>query len=40
MPHFTTYDGTELAHRVVGEGEPLVCLAGGPMRDADHLAPL
>ncbi|MFJ9431973.1 alpha/beta fold hydrolase [Streptomyces sp. NPDC101490] len=40
MPHFTTYDGTELAYRVVGEGEPLVCLAGGPMRDADYLGDL
>ena len=40
MPHFTTYDGTELAYRVTGEGEPLVCLAGGPPRDADHLGGL
>ncbi|MER6095803.1 alpha/beta fold hydrolase [Streptomyces sp. NPDC001728] len=40
MPHFTTYDGTELAYRVSGEGEPLVCLAGGPPRDADHLGGL
>ncbi|MFD3535690.1 alpha/beta fold hydrolase [Streptomyces sp. NPDC058664] len=40
MPTFTTYDGTELAYRVHGEGEPLVCLAGGPMRDADYLGDL
>ncbi|WP_086822039.1 alpha/beta fold hydrolase [Streptomyces sp. NRRL B-24572] len=40
MPTFTTYDGTELAYRVQGEGEPLVCLAGGPMRDARYLGNL
>ncbi|MFF0477066.1 alpha/beta fold hydrolase [Streptomyces sp. NPDC004284] len=40
MPTFTTYDGTELAYRVQGEGEPLVCLAGGPMRDAGYLGDL
>ncbi|MGW2017881.1 alpha/beta fold hydrolase [Streptomyces sp. NPDC001927] len=37
MPTFTTYDGTELAYDVRGEGEPLVCLPGGPMRDAAYL---
>ncbi|MFE8936094.1 alpha/beta fold hydrolase [Streptomyces sp. NPDC007872] len=40
MPTFTTYDGTELAYRTQGEGEPLVCLAGGPMRDAAYLGDL
>ncbi|MFF2774151.1 alpha/beta fold hydrolase [Streptomyces sp. NPDC058052] len=40
MPTFTTYDGTELSYRVSGEGEPLVCLAGGPMRDAAYLGDL
>ncbi|MFI8913292.1 alpha/beta fold hydrolase [Streptomyces sp. NPDC053513] len=40
MPTFTTQDGTELAYRVRGEGEPLVCLAGGPMRDAGCLGDL
>ncbi|SED96790.1 alpha/beta fold hydrolase [Streptomyces sp. TLI_105] len=40
MPTITTYDGTELAYRVQGEGEPLVCLAGGPMRDARYLGDL
>ncbi|MEV4426839.1 alpha/beta fold hydrolase [Streptomyces sp. NPDC049602] len=40
MPTFTTYDGTELAYRIKGEGEPLVCLAGGPMRDAGYLGDL
>lgn len=40
MPTFTTYDGTELAYDVQGEGEPLVCLPGGPMRDAAYLGDL
>ncbi|MFE7549513.1 alpha/beta fold hydrolase [Streptomyces gardneri] len=39
---FTTYDGTELAYRTLGEGagEPLICLPGGPMRDAAYLGDL
>ncbi|MFD4370766.1 alpha/beta fold hydrolase [Streptomyces sp. NPDC058486] len=40
MPTFTTHDGTALSYRTVGEGEPLVCLAGGPMRDAAYLGDL
>ncbi|MCX5388729.1 alpha/beta fold hydrolase [Streptomyces sp. NBC_00094] len=42
MPKFTTYDGTELAYRTLGEGdgEPLICLPGGPMRDAAYLGDL
>ncbi|MFB7368499.1 alpha/beta fold hydrolase [Streptomyces sp. NPDC056222] len=40
MPKFTTYDGTELAYDVRGEGEVLVCLPGGPMRDATYLGDL
>ncbi|WP_328946520.1 alpha/beta hydrolase [Streptomyces sp. NBC_00250] len=40
MPKIISYDGTELAYRIVGEGEPLVCLAGGPMRDAVYLGDL
>ncbi|MFF5284189.1 alpha/beta fold hydrolase [Streptomyces sp. NPDC013171] len=40
MPTFTTHDGTQLAYRVQGEGEPLVCLAGGPLRDARYLGDL
>ncbi|MFB7588952.1 alpha/beta fold hydrolase [Streptomyces sp. NPDC056169] len=40
MPTFTTYDGTELAYRTQGEGEPLICLPGGPMRDASYLGDL
>ncbi|WP_030025060.1 alpha/beta fold hydrolase [Streptomyces monomycini] len=41
MPHFTSYDNAELHYRVLGpEGSglpPLMCLAGGPGRDATYL---
>ncbi|MGW1773343.1 alpha/beta fold hydrolase [Streptomyces sp. NPDC002104] len=37
---FTTYDGTELAYHVQGEGEPLVCLPGGAMRASAYLGDL
>jgi pimeloyl-ACP methyl ester carboxylesterase len=40
MPHFTSYDGAEIAYRTLGEGPPLVCLAGGPGRDAAYLGNL
>ncbi|MEV7612729.1 alpha/beta hydrolase [Streptomyces sp. NPDC089799] len=40
MPIFTTTDGTRLAYRVEGRGEPLVCLPGGPMRAAEYLGDL
>ncbi|MGW5650494.1 alpha/beta fold hydrolase [Streptomyces humi] len=34
MEFFTSYDGTGLAYRVVGDGPPLVCLPGGPQESA------
>jgi proline iminopeptidase len=37
---FASYDGTMLAYREIGEGQPLVCLPGGPGRDADYLGDL
>lgn len=40
MPHFMSYDGTEIAYRTLGEGPALVCLAGGPARDAAYLGEL
>ncbi|WP_393099734.1 alpha/beta fold hydrolase [Streptomyces sp. LN325] len=40
MPTFTAPDGTTLAYHVVGEGEPLLCLAGGPMRASAYLGDL
>jgi pimeloyl-ACP methyl ester carboxylesterase len=40
MPTFTAPDGTELAYHVMGEGEPLLCLPGGPMRASAYLGDL
>ncbi|OKI04438.1 translation initiation factor IF-2 [Streptomyces sp. CB02923] len=44
MPHFTSYDDAELHYRVLGPNgpgvPPLVCLAGGPGRDAAYLGDL
>ncbi|MEU7147558.1 alpha/beta hydrolase [Streptomyces sp. NPDC045456] len=44
MPHFTSYDNAALHYRALGpEGSglpPLVCLAGGPGRDAAYLGDL
>ncbi|WP_405808572.1 alpha/beta hydrolase [Streptomyces sp. NBC_01520] len=40
MPTFRTYDGTELAYHLAGEGRPLICLPGGPMRAARYLGGL
>lgn len=46
MPYFTSYDGAALHYRVLGADgpgrarPPLVCLAGGPARDAAYLGDL
>lgn len=40
MPAFSAYDGTELAHHVLGDGPPLVCLPGGPMQASAYLGDL
>lgn len=40
MPRFASYDGTEIAYRVLGDGPPLVCLPGGPGRAAEYLGDL
>ncbi|MCM2579379.1 alpha/beta fold hydrolase [Streptomyces meridianus] len=40
MPTFTAPDGTELAYHVSGDGAPVVCLPGGPMRDSAYLGDL
>jgi proline iminopeptidase len=37
---FNSYDGTVLAYRRIGAGDPLVCLPGGPGRDAGYLGDL
>lgn len=40
MPTFSAADGTELTYHVQGEGVPLVCLPGGPMRASSYLGDL
>jgi pimeloyl-ACP methyl ester carboxylesterase len=40
VPSFTAVDGTELAYHLMGEGEPLLCLPGGPMRASAYLGDL
>ncbi|MFF1462212.1 alpha/beta fold hydrolase [Streptomyces sp. NPDC058330] len=40
MPTLSAYDGCELAYHLVGEGEPLICLPGGPMRASAYLGAL
>ncbi|MFF1654492.1 alpha/beta fold hydrolase [Streptomyces sp. NPDC058255] len=40
MPTLTAPDGTELAYHVRGQGEPLLCLPGGPMRASAYLGDL
>ncbi|MEU6660055.1 alpha/beta hydrolase [Streptomyces sp. NPDC046821] len=40
MPTFTAPDGTRLAYHPVGDGEPLICLPGGPMRASAYLGDL
>lgn len=40
MPILSAPDGTELAYHVTGQGEPLLCLPGGPMRASAYLGDL
>lgn len=40
MPIFTARDGTRLAYRTLGEGDPLICLPGGPMHASAYLGDL
>jgi pimeloyl-ACP methyl ester carboxylesterase len=42
MPAFHAFDGTELAYHVHGDGNgaPLICLPGGPMRASAYLGEL
>ncbi|MER6996681.1 alpha/beta hydrolase [Streptomyces sp. NPDC000410] len=40
MPMFSAYDGTQLAYHLEGDGEPLICLPGGPMRASAYLGDL
>jgi proline iminopeptidase len=40
MPTFPAPDGTLLAYRTDGQGDPIVCLPGGPMQDSVYLGDL
>ncbi|MGN9789899.1 alpha/beta fold hydrolase [Streptomyces sp. OZ13] len=40
MPTFSAHDGTRLSYRVSGDGAPLICVPGGPMRDSTYLGDL
>jgi pimeloyl-ACP methyl ester carboxylesterase len=40
MPTFPAADGTSLAYHVLGEGDPVICLPGGPMQDSAYLGDL
>ncbi len=40
MPTFTAPDGTRLAYRTAGTGEPLICVPGGAMRAGAYLGDL
>ncbi|MFF3846240.1 alpha/beta fold hydrolase [Streptomyces sp. NPDC002328] len=40
MPFLIAPDGTRLAYHVDGDGPPLVCLPGGPMRASAYLGDL
>ena len=40
MPALHAFDGTELAYHVRGDGDPLICLPGGPMRASACLGDL
>ncbi len=40
MRRFRSWDGTELAYRVVGSGPPLLCVPGGPGQAVEYLGEL
>jgi pimeloyl-ACP methyl ester carboxylesterase len=40
MATFHGADGTRLAYHQAGEGDPLICLPGGPMRASEYLGDL
>ncbi|MCX4632209.1 alpha/beta fold hydrolase [Streptomyces sp. NBC_01443] len=39
MPTFSATDGTQLSYRVIGDGDPVVCIPGGPA-DSVYLGDL
>lgn len=40
MRRFRSWDGTDLAYRMVGSGPPLVCVPGGPGQAVEYLGEL
>ncbi len=40
MSTFSAVDGTRLAYHRTGDGDPLICLPGGPMQDSAYLGDL
>lgn len=40
MRRFRSWDGTELACRMVGSGPPLMCVPGGPGQAVEYLGEL
>ncbi|MEI5103859.1 alpha/beta hydrolase [Streptomyces sp. PmtG] len=40
MPTYSAADGTEIAYHEFGDGPPLICLPGGPMRASAYLGEL
>ncbi len=40
MPAFHAPDGTKLVYHLHGDGDPLICLPGGPMRASAYLGDL
>ncbi|GAA2208824.1 alpha/beta hydrolase [Nonomuraea monospora] len=40
MPFYSAHDGTRLAYHVSGDGDPLICLPGGPMQGSAYLGDL
>jgi pimeloyl-ACP methyl ester carboxylesterase len=40
MPTLSSHDGTLLSYRLLGQGPPLVCVAGGPARDSAYFGNL
>lgn len=40
MPTFSAPDATTLAFHVTGDGDPVICLPGGPMRASTYLGDL
>src|SRR6185312_4814653 len=40
MRRFRSWDGTELAYRMIGSGPPLVCIPGGPGQAVEYLGDL